>query len=139
MKHIFIYILFTAVFVSVINVTHAQVNTETIVEDKNIGYENKYLKLYKEGKISTTPSFGGRIQDIVFCYNDGVRWTRVGPPRGGDYIWSPSVTKTYEYGPPYHSGQYILGLFAPYYFCLVSPNPLVIFPGILMTMIGTSI
>jgi len=107
-------------------------------EDKNSGYENKYLDLYKKGISSSLPSFGGRIQEITFCMNDGVRWLSVSSPRSGSYIWSPSVTKTYAYGPPSYRGQYVLGLFAPYYFCLVSVNPIVVFPGILITMMGSS-
>lgn len=81
--------------------------------------------------------FGGQINQVIMCYND-VIWTNVGPPRGGRYIWAPGVTRTYEYGPPRRAGQWLLGLFGAPYFCIVSPLPLIIFPGLLMTMLGSS-
>lgn len=81
--------------------------------------------------------WGGATQQVIFCWNN-VIWASVGPPRGGLYIWVPSVTRTYNYGPPRHSGQWLLGLAAPPYFCIVSPLPLIVFTGIIMTMLGSS-
>jgi len=43
------------------------------------------------------------IGQIVFCYNNAI-YAQVGPPNGGPYIWIPS-TRTYQYGPPMHSGN----------------------------------
>lgn len=80
--------------------------------------------------------FGGQIGQIIFCYN-GVIWSRVGPPVGGDYIWSGS-TQTYRFGPPAHSGQWLLGLAGAPYYCLVSIVPIIVFPGINITMMGSS-
>jgi len=80
--------------------------------------------------------FGGSIGQIIFCYNNAI-YTVVGPPRGGPYIWTPS-TRTYQFGPPSHSGQWLLGLAAPPYYCLVSIQPIIVFSGILMTMEGSS-
>jgi len=80
--------------------------------------------------------WGGQFETVVPCFN-AVIWTIVGPPRGGIYIWTPA-TSTYQNGPPSHSGQYGLGLAGPPYFCIVSPFPIIVFPGIIMTMLGTS-
>lgn len=80
--------------------------------------------------------FGGSIGQIIFCYNDAI-WSNVGPPRGGQFIWTPS-TKTYQFGPPRHSGQWLLGLAAPPYYCVVSIDPVIVWPGILITMMGSS-
>ncbi len=88
-------------------------------------------------KVEAVNVFGGAASQVINCYND-VIWTSVGPPRGGRYIWAPGVTRTYEYGPPSHAGQWLLGLFGAPYFCIVSPQPLIIFPGLLMTMLGSS-
>jgi hypothetical protein len=80
--------------------------------------------------------FGGQISEIIFCYNDAI-YAQVGPPRGGPYIWTPS-TVTYEFGPPSHSGQWLLGLAAPPYYCLVSIVPIIVYTGIAITMMGSS-
>lgn len=81
--------------------------------------------------------WGGQFQQVIPCFNN-VIWALAGPPRGGKYIWVPGVTRTYDYGPPAHAGQWGLGLAAPPYFCIVSPLPLIVFPGIIMTMLGSS-
>jgi len=81
--------------------------------------------------------WGGQFQTVIPCFNS-VIWVLAGPPRGGKYIWVPGATRTYDYGPPSHAGQWGLGLAAPPYFCIVSPLPLIVFPGIIMTMLGTS-
>lgn len=79
--------------------------------------------------------FGGRVGVSIPCLNVAI-WTTVGAPRGGIYIWTPA-TKTYPYGPP-ASGKYVLGLYGIPYFCIVWPAPLIVFPGIAMTMLGSS-
>ncbi len=81
--------------------------------------------------------FGGQASQVIYCYND-VIWAKVGPPRGGKYIWSPAVTRTYEYGPPSHAGQWLLGLFGSPYVCVVTRFPYILFPGNFMTMLGSS-
>ncbi len=81
--------------------------------------------------------FGGAASVVINCVND-VIWTKVGQPRGGDYIWAPGVTRTYEYGPPRHSGQWLLGLYGAPFFCQVPVPGLLIFAGLLMTMLGSS-
>lgn len=80
--------------------------------------------------------WGGQFNTVIPCFN-AVIWTNTSGPRGGNFIWTPS-TRTYDYGPPSHSGQYGLGLAGPPYFCIVFPFPLVVFPGVIMTMVGTS-
>ncbi len=80
--------------------------------------------------------FGGKIGQIIFCYNNAI-YAAVGPPRGGPFIWTPS-TRTYQFGPPSHTGQWLLGLAAPPYYCLVSIQPIIVWSGILMTMEGSS-
>jgi hypothetical protein len=80
--------------------------------------------------------YGGRISQIVFCYNNAI-FARTGPPVGGDFIWTPT-TKTYQYGPPQHAGQWHLGLAGPPYYCVVSIEPVIVWPGILITMMGSS-
>lgn len=81
--------------------------------------------------------WGGQFQQVIPCFN-AVIWVLAGPPRGGKYIWVPGATRTYDYGPPSHAGQWGLGLAAPPYFCIVSPLPLIVWPGVIMTMLGTS-
>ncbi|MAZ67274.1 hypothetical protein CL652_00695 [bacterium] len=81
--------------------------------------------------------WGGQFQQVIPCFNN-VIWVLAGPPRGGKYIWVPGATRTYNYGPPKRAGQWGLGLAAPPYFCIVSPLPLIVYPGIIMTMLGTS-
>lgn len=80
--------------------------------------------------------FGGSISQIVPCYNAAI-WTSVGPPRGGIYIWTTS-TQTYRFGPPSHSGQWLLGLYGAPYYCLVSIVPVIVWAGIDITMMGSS-
>ncbi len=80
--------------------------------------------------------FGGSIGVIVPCYNNAI-YASLGPPIGGPYIWTPA-TKTYQFGPPTHSGQWLLGLAGAPYFCLVSIEPVIVWPGTDITMMGSS-
>ena len=80
--------------------------------------------------------FGGQASVVVPCYNNAI-FANVGPPRGGTYIWTPA-TQTYRFGPPTHSGQWLLGLASIPYFCLVSVQPIIIWPGLAITMMGSS-
>ena len=81
--------------------------------------------------------WGGQFQQVIPCVN-AVTFVLAGPPRGGQYLWTPGVTRTFQYGPPTHPGQYGIGLAGPPYFCIVSAQPILVFPGIIMTMLGTS-
>ena len=81
--------------------------------------------------------WGGQFNAVIPCFN-AATWVDVGAPRGGEFIWVPGATQTYQYGAPSRAGQYGIGLAAPPYFCLVSPLPLIIFTGTIMTMVGTS-
>jgi hypothetical protein len=80
--------------------------------------------------------FGGEIGTVVPCYNDAI-YAAIGPPVAGPYIWTPS-TVTYQFGPPTHSGQWLLGLAGAPYYCLVSIEPIIVWPGIDITMMGSS-
>ncbi|MBI5644681.1 hypothetical protein HY970_01130 [Candidatus Kaiserbacteria bacterium] len=80
--------------------------------------------------------FGGQVGQVVNCYNQAI-WARVGPPIGGDYVWTPS-TQTYRFGAPSHPGQWLLGLASVPYYCLVSVIPIIIYPGITIQMMGSS-
>jgi len=106
----------------------------------NIGYDNVYLKWFQSGKIKTPPPFGGPITLMVSGCFYGITWVRVGPPRPGYYVYKPDVTRVYSFGPPSHIGQYLLGLYAPKYFCTknLSGGGLIVLPGLLITMMGSS-
>ena len=80
--------------------------------------------------------FGGQAISVIFCYNSAI-YAYLTPPIGGPYVWTPA-TKTYEFGPPKHVGQWLLGLASPPYYCLVSISPVIVFPGTAITMMGSS-
>jgi len=79
--------------------------------------------------------FGGKVSVSIPCFNVAI-WNTVGAPRGGIYIWTPA-TRTYPFGRP-GSGRWTLGLYGIPYFCIVSIAPLIVFPGISMTMEASS-
>lgn len=87
--------------------------------------------------ITNAAPFGGSIGTIVPCYNDGARYALVGPPDGGAFVWTPA-TMTYQFGPPSHSGQWLLGLYGVPYYCIVSIEPIIVWPGLDITMMGSS-
>lgn len=74
---------------------------------------------------------------MVPCFN-GVIFAEVGAPSGGSFIWMPGATQTYRFGPPARSGQWLLGLTGVPYFCLMSIVPIIVIPGITMSMLGSS-
>lgn len=81
--------------------------------------------------------FGGRASTVLDCVYNSTIYVNLGPPRGGEYIWTTG-TKTYQFGPPRSSGQWILGLAAPPYYCIYKISPLTIYTGIAITMMGSS-
>lgn len=81
--------------------------------------------------------FGGAIGRLIYCINSVV-YVNLGDPRGGPYLWSLKVSKTYEFGPPRHSGQWLLGAAGPTYFCIESVLPLIVHPGLLILFMGSS-
>lgn len=89
------------------------------------------------GRSEAVIHFGGSVGVIMPCVNT-VIYVVLGPPNGGPYLWSPSVTKTYSFGPPSHSGQWLLGNAGPSYFCIQSILPLMVHSGLLMLMVGSS-
>lgn len=80
--------------------------------------------------------FGGAASIVKNCYNSAI-YAMLGPPIGGPYIWTPS-TKTYQFGPPSHSGQWLLGNAGPPYMCVVSIMPVIVWPGTDIIMMGSS-
>lgn len=80
--------------------------------------------------------FGGQTSNVTKCYNQAI-FARVGAPRGGDYIWTPS-TRTYQFGPPAFVGQWLLGLASAPYYCVVSIMPIIVWSGIAIDMMGSS-
>lgn len=94
------------------------------------------LLLMAPSAASAANVFGGKVSASIPCFNVAT-WNKVGDPRGGIYIWIPKVTRTYPFGAP-GSGRWTLGLYGIPYFCIVSIAPLIVFPGIAMTMQGSS-
>lgn len=80
--------------------------------------------------------FGGQINVFRRCYNTAL-YANLGPPRGGPYIWRPS-TLTYQFGPPSHVGQWLLGLAGLPYYCVISVQPVIVWPGTYIMMMGSS-
>jgi hypothetical protein len=80
--------------------------------------------------------FGGAASIVIPCYNSAI-YALVGPPVGGPFIWTPA-TLTFSFGPPSHSGQWILGNAGPPYFCLVSIDPIITYSGTDIIMMGSS-
>lgn len=80
--------------------------------------------------------FGGQASIVVPCYNQAI-YANLGPPRGGPFVWTPS-TKTYQFGPPTHAGQWLLGLAGAPYFCVVTIQPVNVWAGTYITMMGSS-
>lgn len=80
--------------------------------------------------------FGGQAGIVIPCYNQAI-YANLGPPRGGPYVWTPS-TKTYTFGPPTHAGQWLLGLASAPYYCIVSIQPVIVWPGTYISMMGSS-
>src|SRR3989338_8048956 len=81
--------------------------------------------------------FGGRASIVLQCVYNSTIYANLGPPRGGEYIWT-TATKTYQFGPPAYAGQWLLGLAGAPYYCIYRISPLTIYTGIAMTMMGSS-
>lgn len=80
--------------------------------------------------------FGGQAFIVRPCYNNAI-YVGLGPPRGGPFVWAPG-TRTYSFGPPTHSGQWLLGLAGIPYYCIVSIQPVIVWSGTYITMMGSS-
>ncbi len=92
--------------------------------------------LFLTPSVSHAFPFGGQASLVHFCFNQAI-YAVLGPPIGGPYIWT-LATKTYQFGPPVHSGQWLLGLSGVPYYCLYSVAPLLVAPGISIMMMGSS-
>ena len=80
--------------------------------------------------------FGGQASQVLPCYNNAIL-AYVGAPRGGAFVWTPT-TRTYRFGAPTHSGQWLLGLAGIPYYCIVTIVPVDVRAGDAMTMLGSS-
>lgn len=80
--------------------------------------------------------FGGQASVVIPCYNDAI-YANLGPPIGGPFVWTPA-TKTFQFGPPMHAGQWLLGLAGPLYMCLVTIEPIFTLPATAILMMGSS-
>ena len=81
--------------------------------------------------------FGGQARIVLPCYYNSTIYASLGPPRGGEYVWT-RATKTYSFGPPRKAGQWLLGLAGAPYYCIYSRQPLIIYSAIAITMHGSS-
>ena len=81
--------------------------------------------------------FGGQASIVLPCYYNTTIYTSLGPPRGGEFIWT-TATRSYQFGPPRRAGQWLLGLAGAPYYCIYSLQPLHVIPGIAITMHGSS-
>lgn len=73
---------------------------------------------------------------VCACYNAAI-YSNLGPPRGGEYVWTPS-TRTYQFGAPRAVGQWLLGLASTPYYCVVSISPVLVCSGSHIDMMGSS-
>jgi len=80
--------------------------------------------------------FGGQASIVRPCFNQAI-YASLGPPRGGPFIWT-GKTKTYQFGPPSHAGQWLLGLAGAPYFCIIRIQPLTVWSGTHIIMMGSS-
>ena len=81
--------------------------------------------------------FGGQASIVLPCYYNSTIFMRLGPPIGGDFVWT-TATRTYQFGPPTHAGQWILGLAGAPYYCLYSIAPEITYNAIAIIMMGSS-
>lgn len=81
--------------------------------------------------------FGGRASIVLNCVYNSTIYANLGPPRGGEYVWT-KATRTYQFGPPSHAGQWMLGLAGAPSYCFFKRAPVIIYTAIAMTMVGTS-
>lgn len=80
--------------------------------------------------------FGGQASQVVPCVNTAI-YALVGSPDGGTFVWTPA-TITYQFGPPTHAGQWLLGLSGIPYVCIVSFDPLITWGATNIVMMGSS-
>lgn len=80
--------------------------------------------------------FGGQITMVRPCYNNAIQVYLSGP-RGGSFIWTPA-TRTYQFGPPRRTGQWLLGLASAPYYCVWSLAPIQVDSGVNIDMMGSS-
>jgi hypothetical protein len=94
-----------------------------------------FVVLFSPISVQAFP-FGGQASIVSPCFNSAI-YANLGPPIGGPYIWTPA-TRTYQFGPPQRAGQWLLGNAGAPYFCIVSIQPLTVWPGTHIIMMGSS-
>lgn len=80
--------------------------------------------------------FGGQASEVHNCYNQTI-YVVLGAPRGGVFVWTSS-THSYAFGPPTHSGQWLLGLAGVPDVCLYSVDPIDVRAADAIIMHGSS-
>mgnify|MGYP001566751880 FL=1 len=80
--------------------------------------------------------FGGRVASIFYCLNGGIYETIVGV-RGGAFVWTPAALtfRNYQTRP----GVNQVGLADIAYPCVISFKPLIVWYGLRIQMVGTSL
>ncbi len=78
--------------------------------------------------------FGGPIIEATFC-DEGI-WIVSGPPNPGSFMYIYG-TPFFPFGPPTHSGQFLLGLATGFSECTVGPE--VVGGGMVMYLFGSSL
>ena len=81
--------------------------------------------------------FGGQVAAVWGCYDQKI-YAMLSGPIGGPYVWDHSKTRTYQFGPPRRTGQWLLGIAGGPSFCVRSVNPLYVPPATLIVMMGSS-
>jgi|SRR3989338_698396 len=92
--------------------------------------------LFSAPNLALAYPFGGQTSLVLPCFNVAIL-TLIGPPNAGFYLWTPS-TQTYSSGPPTRGGQWLLGLTSIPYICLLWVAPIIVWPGIAISMMGSS-
>jgi hypothetical protein len=92
--------------------------------------------LLSSSNLALAYPFGGQTSVVLPCFNVAIL-TLIGAPNAGFYLWT-TATKTYPNGPPTRGGQWLLGLTSIPYICLLWPVPIIVWPGIAISMMGSS-
>lgn len=86
---------------------------------------------------SAAGPFGGDSALVIFCRNGSSIYDELTGPVGGPFLWTPA-TRTFQFGPPTHSGQWLLGISGPLDLCLVTVDPIFTLPATAIVMMGSS-
>ncbi len=76
------------------------------------------------------------VPGVCKCGNN-VSFIRVGPPKGGNYILTP-LTRMYQNGHVWRTGQWVAGQASFNYYCVISLFPVAVIPGKHIDFLGVS-